>query len=153
MHHYGGGYTDIKITTKVWGGFFEQLGKSDKLALGYAELPHGMPHMTGDFGDLLRNNHNELIGLCAFIFKKQTQLTATWLEKTNILLDEKQKLLECFPAQHPLDQTGVSLPNGEPSQYPLRWAELLGEIFHPLIYEYRDELILAPIQPFFGSYR
>ena len=101
----------------------------------------------------MRQSHKELIGLCAFIFKKQTPLTELWLAKTDRLLDEKLSQFERFPAQHSLDQTGVILPNGEPSPYPLRWAELLGEIFHPLIYEYRHELLLAPIEPIFGGYR
>lgn len=153
MHHFGGGYTDIKLTSKTWGPFFDQLEASDKLALGYTEVPHGIPHVEGEFGDLLRRSHAELIGLCAFIFKKNTVLTKEWLEQTDRLLDAKLPLLQQHPAQHPMDQTGVILPNGQASQYPLRWAELLGEIFHPLIYKHRKKLLLAPIEPYFGNYR
>ncbi|MGB0126559.1 MAG: hypothetical protein WBP72_02895, partial [Rhodocyclaceae bacterium] len=54
MHHYGGGYTDIKPTAKTWGEYFEQIENSGKLALGYTELAHGIPHVEGEFGDLLR---------------------------------------------------------------------------------------------------
>lgn len=153
MHHYGGGYTDIKLTTKKWGGFFDEIERSEMWALGYTELPHGIPHVEGAFGDLLRKSHADLIGLCAFIFKKNTRLTSTWLAQTERLLDAKLPLLKQFPAQHPLDQSGVILPTGEPSCYPLRWAEMLGEIFHPLVYEYREKLLLAPIEPHFGGYR
>lgn len=153
MHHFGGGYTDIKLTTKHWQPFFEQLAESDKLALGYVELPHGIPHVQGELGDQLRQSHAELIGLCAFIFKKQSDLTKAWLDKTHALLDNKLEALQQHPAQHPLDQTGIVLPHGETSQYPLRWAELLGEIFHPLIFEYRHQLLQAPIEPIFGGYR
>ncbi|TWB29585.1 glycosyltransferase family 32 protein [Nitrospirillum bahiense] len=153
MHHYGGGYTDIKSTSKRWGPFFDQLAASDKLALGYQELAHGIPHITGEFGDLLRRSHQELIGLCAFIFRKGTPLTAAWLARTEALLDQKLEALRRHPAIHPLDQTGVLLPNGQPSPYPLRWAELLGEIFHPLTYEQRHQLLLSPIDPSFASYR
>ena len=153
MHHYGGGYTDIKLTVHHWARFFDQLEASDGHALGYAELQHGMPHMQGEFGDLLRARHAELIGLCAFIFRRGTPFTARWLEQTERLLDAKLSLLEQYPAQHPQDQTGVILPDGATSAYPLRWAELLGEIFHPLAFEFRDALIKAPIEPIFGSYR
>ena len=153
MHHYGGGYTDIKKTTKTWGCFFDILEESNKLALGYTELPHGIPHISGEFGELLRKSHAELIGLCAFIFKRGSALTSAWLGMTNSLLDEKLAMLQRYPACHPLDQTGILLPNGDKSLYPLRWAELLGEIFHPIIYEYRNELLQAPIEPYFGSYR
>lgn len=153
MHHYGGGYTDIKQTTRSWVGFFAQLEDSDKLALGYNEVAHGIPHVSGEFGDTLRAAHNELIGLCAFIFKRRTALTQAWITRTDALLDTKLAALQQHPACHPLDQTGILMPNGEPSQYPLRWAELLGEIFHPLIYQYRQQLLPAPINPVFSGYR
>jgi len=153
MHHYGGGYTDIKITTKKWGAFFDALAQSDKLALGYTELAHGIPHIEGEFGDLLRRSHNELIGLCAFIFRKQSPLTEKWLNRANALLDQKFDDLQRSPASHPQDQTGVILPDGTKSSYPLRWAELLGEIVHPLFHEYRADLLHAPIEPYFGAYR
>jgi len=153
MHHYGGGYTDIKPTTKAWGEFFDRLHASNAFALGYPELVNGMPHVDGKLGELLRSCHAELIGLCAFIFRKNTPLTEQWLEQTEHLLDAKFPLLVEHPAQHPQDQTGVLLPDGNVSRYPLRWAELLGEIFHPLIYHYRDQLLKAPVEPVFAGYR
>lgn len=153
MHIYGGGYTDIKKTYTNWAQYFDIIHKSHKIALGYEELAHGIPHVPGTYGDMIRSAHSELIGLCAFIFKKNTYLTHDWLIKTEQVLDEKLPLLEKNPAQHPLDQKGVILPNGTYSEYPLRWAEILGEIFHPIIYENRGMLIKAPINPVFTNYR
>jgi Glycosyltransferase sugar-binding region containing DXD motif len=153
MHHYGGGYTDIKITTKKWGLFFEMLEHSEKLALGYTELPNGVVNLNGSFGERLRQSYAELIGLCTFIFAKRSPLTTEWLRRTEDLLDQKLDSLQRFPAVHPQDRTGVILPDGTKSPYPLRWVELLGEILHPLLYEYRAGLLHAPIEPFFGSYR
>ena len=153
MHHYGGGYTDIKPTTKKWGCFFDQLENSDKLALGYAELPNGTAKVGGELEVILQKSHAQLIGLCAFIFRKNTTLTAEWLAQTESLLDTKLPLLKEYPASHPLDQTGLKQPDGEASKYPLRWTEMLGDIFHPLIYRHRDHLLQAPIEPIFGGYR
>jgi len=153
MYHYGGGYADIKNTNRCWGEFFDQLEKSDRQALGYRELAHGIPHVSGALGDTIRASHQELIGLCAFIFKRHSELSGIWLARTNALLDQKMEQLRQFPAQHPQDQTGVILPDGNKSAYPLRWAELLGEIFHPLIYENRSQLLQAPIEPVFSAYR
>ncbi len=153
MHHYGGGYTDIKQTNKNWHPFFEKLEKSNSFALGYRELPHGMPHLKGVLGDEMRRMHNDLIGLCAFIFKKNTSLTQAWLDQTNLFLDKKLSLLIDNPAQHPLDQINVILPDGKISKYPLRWAEMLGEIFHPLIFSHRKMLNHDEIQPIFSGYR
>ncbi|MBB6250370.1 hypothetical protein [Nitrospirillum iridis] len=153
MHHYGGGYTDIKATTKKWVPFFQQLAQSDALALGYQELPNGVAPITGELGDLLRASHADLIGLCAFIFRKGTPLTSSWLARTDALLDEKLDELRRHPAIHPLDRKGILLPDGTPSPYPLKWTELLGDIFHPLVYEFRERILQAPIAPSFASYR
>jgi len=154
MHHFGGGYSDIKQTTARWEPFFAQLEQSeDSLALGYTELPHGIPHVHGEFGDQIRAAHQELIGLCSFIFKPKTQLTTKWYEQLHDLLDQKFELLKDNPGKFPLDQTGLVLPDGSASSYPLRWAEILGEILHPLFYEFRDRLIKAPIAPKFRDYR
>ncbi len=153
MHHFGGGYTDIKLTTRNWSNFFFKLKESDKLALGYQELEHGIPHLISDLGNEIRANYKLLIGLCAFIFKPGTLITNEWLSETNRLLDHKHEELLKYPAKHPQDQTGVILPDGSISKYPLRWAELLGEVFHPIIYKYNNELILDSIEPQFFNYR
>lgn len=153
MHHYGGGYTDIKITTKRWAGFFEQLRGSSKLALGYQEVSHGLPHLEGDMGDLLRANHKSLIGMCAYIFRRRTPFSQAWFDQTQQLLDRKLDALRRHPARHPQDQLGAALPDGQTSAYPLRWSELLGNVMHPLIWQWRDHILQAPIEPHFGGYR
>ena len=154
MHHYGGGYTDIKQTHANWHPFFEALEQQPaKLALGYHEIANGIPHVSGEEGNRIRQAHHELIGLCAFIFRRNSSLTQEWLARTEQLLDQKLEALKQHPAQHPLDQTGVILPDGNASLYPLRWAEMLGEIFHPLIYRERAALTHAAIEPIFAGYR
>ena len=154
MHHYGGGYADIKFTSKHWEIFFQQIEASPHhLALGYQELAHGIPHVEGALGDQIRQAHKELIGLCAFIFKPHTELTSRWYGALHALLDEKLELLRQNPGRFPLDQAGLVLEDGSVSRYPLRWAEILGEILHPLFYEFRDRLIKAPIEPSFAAYR
>ena len=153
MHHYGGGYTDIKQTTTPWPQFFDQIRHSDAFALGYQELAHGMPHLSGPLGDEIKSKHHELIGLCAFIFKRHSDLTTQWINETHALLDVKYEELKSNPSQHPQDQTGLQLYENIVSQYPLRWAELLGDIFHPLIYRFRSQLISSDINPLFINYR
>jgi hypothetical protein len=37
MHHYGGGYTDVKHIHASWKPFFDQLYFSNKYAIGYPE--------------------------------------------------------------------------------------------------------------------
>ncbi len=153
MHHYGGGYTDLKLTHKSWIPLFEQLRSSSALALGYQEIAQGIPHVSGALGDEIRAHHNELIGLCAFIFKKKSRLTDSWLSLTHQVLDANLEALKIHPAKHPQDQYGVLFENNVPSPYPLRWAQILGEIFHPLTYANKSDLLLADIAPIFHSYR
>jgi hypothetical protein len=153
MHHFGGGYTDIKLTHKSWPPLFKLLRDSSALVLGYQEVPNGVPHVTGPLGDEIRLHHKEIIGMGAFIFRKKSPLTSKWFELTHSVLDKKLEELKLNPAKHPQDQYGVLFDNKYPSPYPLRWAELLGEVFHPLIYQYKKELIQADIAPIFHSYR
>ena len=159
MHHYGGGYSDLKLTHKSWVPLFEQLRKSSALALGYQEIAQGIPHVSGALGDEIRAHHHQLIGLCAFIFKKKSRLTKEWLDLTHQVLDSKLEALRMHPAKHPQDQFGVLIEgvlgsNSQyPSPYPLRWAEILGEIFHPLTYANKTDLLQGDIAPIFHSYR
>jgi hypothetical protein len=153
MHHYGGGYTDIKPTTTKWDSHFKNLEESNCLALGYPELEHGMPHLKGPVGEQIKRAHRDLIGLCAFIFKPNSSLTQAWYEEVKIILDNKLSELKSNPSRSPLDQAGLLHEDGTQSKYPLRWAEILGEVLHPLFFQNREKLLKAPINPQFHSYR
>lgn len=154
MHHYGGGYSDIKNNTFDWSSSFKKLRDSDCYCLGYTEISsEGVAPVGGDLENELRNNYKNLIGLCSFIFKKNTLLTQNWIEKTENLLDEKYEELMKNPACHPLDRFGIQLPNGSISKYPLKWTELLGDIFHPLIYSHKSKVLHGEIAPIFTNYR
>ena len=154
MHHYGGGYTDLKMTTTSWESAFEKLRNSGKLGLGYTEIgPNGVAPIVGELGDRLRADFSKLIGLCSFIFKKGTPLTRIWYQQTTMLLDSKLEALRKNPARHPQDKLGASFEDGTLSEYPLRWTQLLGDIFHPVIYEFNTEIIHDNIAPLFYGYR
>jgi hypothetical protein len=154
MHHYGGGYTDIKHTTTGWHSHFEALANSDQLCAGYTEIsPHSVAKVGGALEQTLREHYHRLIGLCAFIFKPHTPLTRAWLERTHALLDRKLADLQASPACFAQDQWGITLPNGQASTYPLRWTEMLGDIFHPLILEHHTSVLHLPMAPDFRNYR
>jgi hypothetical protein len=153
MHHYGGGWADIKHTSADWRPHFANLRSTEALALGYQEIADGIPHVEGVLGDELRANYKQNIGLCAFIFKRYSVITQSWITQLNQALDTLLPNLKKNQATHPQDQTGLRLPDGTESQYPVKWAELLGNIFHPTIYKHRSRVLQAPIAPRFYGYR
>ncbi len=153
MHHYGGGWTDIKHTSTDWRQHFATLKTSSALALGYQEIADGIPHIKGPLGDKLRANYKENIGLCAFIFKRYSTITYEWTQKLNTKLDSLLSILRENPATTPQDQLGMKKPDNTVSAYPIEWAGILGEIFHPITYEHKDQIIQSNLAPLFHGYR
>ena len=153
MHHYGGGWADIKHTGADWRPHFATLRRSNALALGYQEIPDGIPHIKGPLGDELRTNYKENIGLCAFIFKRDNELTAMWLKSLHETLDSLHDKLKNNPSTHPQDSTEMLLPCGRKSTYPVSWSGILGDIFHPLMYKNRKKILQDHIKPLFYGYR
>lgn len=155
MHHFGGGYTDIKRTLASWKPFFAALREApDAFGLGYTEIgPHGIAPASEHIAPVLQRNFSRIIGNCAYIFRKQTNFTEKWLALTHAKLDDVFGTLKLHPAVHPMDQIGVTLPSGEKSLYPLRWQELLGELFHPLVFANSERFVHANIAPVFRDYR
>jgi hypothetical protein len=153
MHHYGGGWTDVKHTSTDWRPHFAKLRSSSALAIGYQEIADGIPHIKGPLGDTLRANYKENIGLCAFIFKRNSTITNQWIKDLDKRLDSLLDQLRENPASTPQDQQGAKKTDGSLSKYPIEWAGILGEVFHPIMYNYRNNVMQTTIQPMFHSYR
>ena len=127
---HGGGYMDIKRTLGSWVECFEDLRNSDdKWMCGYRLKNDDVAYTPN------RPNFHHLIGVCGFICKPQTQLTKEWYQDMITVLDEKLEELKKNPAKYTDDSTWKN------SGYPLRWAEILGYIFHRVQYEYRDKIL------------
>lgn len=155
MHHYGGGYTDIKHTQRPWRPFFERLqSHPGQDGLGYTEIgPNGVAPVPPPMGDALRANYLKLIGLCAFVFRRQSPFTYQWFSQTQHLLDAKLDALRANPARHPQDQMNAPFTDGTLSPYPLAWTELLGNVFHPLVLQMCARILHDEIAPAFSNYR
>lgn len=138
MHVYGGAYSDIKFTTSDWSLAFNTLKESSFIASGYTE-----PSFSGVEGPnffhkfILRLNYKNLIGNCAYIFKPNSFFTLEWYNNMITVLDKKEGLLKIHPAAVPEDHYN-KLIQSKRSMYPLRWTEMLGDIFHPLCYKYKN---------------
>jgi hypothetical protein len=145
----------VKPVLRPWGDYFRKLGNSDAVALGYPEVSaSAVAQLPGELGEQLRQHYAELIGYCSMIFKRRTPLTTEWMSNTHAKLDALLESLKAHPAQHPMDQRSVTLPDGTTSQYPLQWTELGGNIFHPVILKYRQQVLkVQEIMPQLHDYR
>ena len=47
-------------------------------------------------------------------------------------MNSKLDLLIKYPSKSTRDHTGKILEDGTTSKYPIEWAEILAEIFHPI---------------------
>jgi cobalamin biosynthesis Co2+ chelatase CbiK len=144
MHFYGGGYSDIKTQTKSWDNAFDDIiNNKNMYANGYREIgPEGVGHKKYE------KHWMHLIGNGAYIFRPNTQFTKKWYNTMINLLDKKLNLLKKHPAKNPRDSIEF-YPN---TKYPIGWIEMLGKIFHPICYEYRDKLLYTLPAPLFNNY-
>lgn len=154
MHHHGGGYADIKPIYSEWAVCFERLENSDKFALGYTEIgPKGVAKLPEPLGSFLKSNYHCLLGNGAYIFKPRTSFTSDWYFLLHHLLDVKFELLSQTPAVEPREAFERPMSTGCKSLYPIRWTEMLGDLFHPLCWKYRDKLLHGLPKPDFENYQ
>ena len=143
LHHYGGGYHDVKWRDTGWedewkkdnwtkNGNIWMYGRreSNENAIAY---PPGKKY--------IQKEYNKLVTMGWIICKKKTKFTEDLINKVdNILTDNYDKLIK-FPGvvssgyyyQNPFDLV-------KENSYPLRWLEILGEVFHPLMLKYNDKI-------------
>jgi hypothetical protein len=144
MHHHGGGYSDVKMLSFDWNPYFDELERSDALAMGYREIRAMdiavVPNDPMAFE--IKNHYAQLMGNGNYIFKPNTAFTREWMERLHLKLDEKFQDLKHNPARHPQEFKNARFIDGSVSNYPLRWAEILGEIFHKVCYLNRHNVLI-----------
>jgi hypothetical protein len=153
MHHYGGGYCDIKKINSSWKLAFKDLKDSECYINGYQEIgPHAVAQVGGDLQLNLEKNYKNLIGCCSFICKPNTPFTFDWINQVNSKLDNYYFLLKKNPAIHPQEKKGMIIGENI-SQYPIPWTDILGNIFHPLCLKYKDNIKQTVPKCSFQNYR
>lgn len=153
MYYYGGGYSDIKLTTGSWESAFADIENNNILMCGYPEFSH---HQVAH--PQYVKYWNLLIGCGGFICKSQTQLTSEWYNTIKSIVISKTGALKQYPATHPQECSegngidGVQ-PHGVRSNYPIEWNEILGRVLHPLVFQYRYYISRAIPRPIITNYR
>ncbi len=154
MRFHGGGYSDIKKTTGSWIESFIKLKKSDKWIIGYKEINGGVAVAS------LQDKWMDLLGNGAYICKANTQFVIEWYNEMIKLMDIKYEELKKNPAKFPQDKKELytnktDLENNKLTEhcYPIEWNEMLGRIFHKILYKYKDKTFNTLPTSIFHSYR
>lgn len=144
MHHYGGGYTDIKSPTGSWAPAFQQMRDDPmKIINGYHEQgEHAIAYEPA------ASKWGVLCGNGAYIVRPRTAFTYAWYGAMMDKMDEKVAELRLHPA------TRVEDAKEWGGGYPLEWCEMLGRIFHRILLDYVDGFLLySTPTPSFDWYR
>ena len=149
LHHYGGGYTDIKFTYKQWDTAFELLRDSDAELLGRTVEQFSGPPIFLSEQEIIEfnSNQNVFVENNAIICKKNSLFTNTWLRNTHELLDRKFDELTKNPARVPRDEKGLRLPDGSVSSYPFRYPEVGPEQIGRAMWAHKDKILHYDILP------
>lgn len=151
MHFHGGAYSDIKFTNESWVPSAKEIHSDKNIwMIGYKEVgPHGVPVIVGDpsLNALLHQEWFKLIGNGAYICRPKTPLTSAWYSSMMSVMEAKLPQLEKYAARSPQEVFSAQYP------YPLRWAELLGEVFHPICHAFSAHVRQTLPPPRFTQYR
>ena len=169
MHHYGGGYSDIKAAKQSWIPAFEKIEKDKNIwALGLKGPNGGIAYpeeYNKEQKDKLASYHDKLIAVQYMIYRPRTKLTSEWYKLLNKRMDYYYEELKKNPAKYTReaydrppshwcgDETNPELLKLEcpksSTKYPISWNRLLGQINYPLQMKYIDHItngIPAPEQ-------
>ncbi|MDM1073045.1 hypothetical protein HX001_11180 [Empedobacter brevis] len=177
MHHYGGGYADVKPFINSWKPAFEKLNsKKDKYIIGYPELLYGgltpvkhtfLPDKSiykkyeeklnseeKVFNDLTKHTPL-LVGTCSFICKPNTVLTKEWYEELHKRMDEAYDELKKFNEKEKNEFIYYEMGYPEKDKgYPIPYFHLLGQIIHPLMLKHHKYIIkYKKLLPVLKDYR
>lgn len=143
MHHYGGGYSDIKKTSGSWHHLFDRLKNNNSLmAIGYKVDGIAFPEENNEeLNKKLEDNFNNMMGVGFFIFKPYTELTMKWYNNMNERMDYYFDQLKKNPAKFSREsKDGTPVPwwegGSKNTLYPISWNRILGQILYPLQLEY-----------------
>ncbi len=133
LHHYGGGYTDIKTLVGPWAPAFDRLEHSDYWLLG---KPLTDPKWAGITWGTLQQHLKRYYRLVVFgsvlISRSRTPLTGEWIREVDRLLDYFEPALREAPGDM----------QGSNAGYPIRWMGLQGAVLQPLCLKHQDRIML-----------
>ena len=113
---------------------------------GHIGHPPGKKYITKEY--------NKLATMCWIICKPQTPYTKNLIVSIHAVLDKHLNMLKKYPAKKPQGYYSAQPFNLAPkNSYPLRWLEVMGEIFHPLMLKYTNNIKFGIPDAQSGAYK
>ena len=149
MHYHGGGFADMKPISDDWTAATDAF-YLDRYAwiLGYQESEYGCAIIKGNptMTQMLQDHWYELIGNGAYVCKPRTPFTTDlyreMIQKITVHLDQ----LKQYPAKEPQQVYSSQYP------YPFESTDLRSQLFHPLVYQYRNLVCKTLPRPPYSNY-
>lgn len=145
LHHYGGGWHDIKATEVSYADVWHQFQDDAIWIIGKAETKKGAAKVYDIDGRYMPDNYEKLIAVPSWVGRANTPLSEQLLSGIEQLINNYAKILSCYPSKHPRDKKITAKSplkrllqiikfhyQGRSTNYPLEWT-LFGNIFHPCI--------------------
>lgn len=143
LHHYGGGYHDIKYRLLSWENEWnvDNWTKDDNIWI-YGRREHNADAIGYPPGfKKLQEHYNKLVTMGWVICKKKTNYTQDLIIELNNVLDKNKQKLILYPAIYPGGYYSTTpFDEALENDYPLRWLEMMGEHFHNLMIKYNDKI-------------
>lgn len=130
MHHFGGGYADIKIYSKDnnWSECFDLIDSNEDLQIiGVKEEPNGVSWQHPEWRNSI--DAKKLLTTDQIICRPYTEFTYKWYHKVLEVMDRRYEDLKSCPASSPFGGQG----------YKVGWTELMGDIYHEILYYVPDK--------------
>jgi hypothetical protein len=150
MYHFGGAYTDVEGGIALdWARFFDDFrhdawvyGGREPSRGGVACHPDKLRRLNiQEKCTAIKNRYKLLVHNQAYIFKAHSPLAREWLDENNRQLDDLKDSLRL----HPSPISGRCCQDEDPKGYPIRWAQLHGEVFQPLCLKYTNHIQASKI--------
>lgn len=153
LHHHGGAYSDIKACRAPLMPNFKALSDPNIWLVTYGEPIWILTaRMKGSIGRDLRTHRRKVPGQAVMISRPRTPLTSEWYAEMTRRLDRFAPQLRREPGG--VHGAGVKGTPASNPRYPLHWADLLSQIYHPLGLKYHDHVHFEPTMfPSLSSYR
>ncbi len=138
MLHIGGGYYDIKHPTEPWSKYFYMFEDPNVWMIGVPEEKIGMA--KSPIVEYDEDNYKRCITNSWFISRRNNPIMKEIHDMQNKILDKHMEKLKTNPP--PSERCCFNHENG----YPLRWAEILGELTSQVVPTYFDNHVKAIIK-------